>query len=178
MSGRIAVVDAGNRFLRWASREEIHAQRLSHRSVQVLLFDSQGRLVLQRRASVKRTYPDCLDVSASGHVEESDYPAGPDERLDEVYDAVAARELEEELGVRVPLTRLFAEGPIPRVHYEELVMYRGASDGPYVAQVEEVSEIRAVTRPEFESLLADPHQKLTDSLRSFATRGLIAWPSV
>jgi isopentenyldiphosphate isomerase len=176
MAGRIAVVDAQNRFIRWTSREEIHAQRLSHRSVQVLIFDSQGRLVLQRRAHSKRTYADCIDVSCSGHVEESDYPGGPDEALEAVYAAVADRELEEELGIRTPLTRLFAEGPLAGIHYEELVMYRGVSDGPYVRQEEEVSEVLVVTRTDFAALLRDPHEKVTDSLRSFATRGLIGWP--
>ena len=44
MSERIAVVDENNRFLRWAERGEVHAEQLPHRSIQIALFDSQGRL--------------------------------------------------------------------------------------------------------------------------------------
>src|SRR5688572_11004760 len=85
---RVAVVDDKNRFVRWTDRAEIHAARLPHRSTQVLLFDSDGRLVLQRRHATKLTNPRCWDVSSSGHVEESDYlhPSRPDDDLDVLYD--------------------------------------------------------------------------------------------
>jgi isopentenyldiphosphate isomerase len=148
MSGRIAVVDADNRFLRWEDRATIHRERLIHRSIHVLLYDSAGRLVLQRRHPGKQTFPDHWDLSASGHVEESDYLGGPDDRLDEVYARVAARELEEELGVVTPLERLGRFAPQPGLHYEWIHLFRGVSDGPYVAQPDEVAEIRAVTDAE------------------------------
>jgi isopentenyldiphosphate isomerase len=156
VTARVAVVDQENRFVRWTSRAEIHAARLAHRSVQVMLFDSRGRLVLQRRAETKQTYPGCWDLSASGHVEEPDYPdpSRPDDALDAIYDAVAHRELEEELGVRAALTRLGAFAPLEGVHYEHFVLYRGASDGPYLAQAEEVAAIRAFTPAEYDALLA------------------------
>lgn len=155
-SERVAVVDAQNRFIRWAERPEIHAHRLPHRSVQVLLFDSRGRLVLQRRHANKLTYPRCWDASASGHVEESDYPdpSRPDDDLDAIYDAVADRELEEELGVRTSLTRLGAFAPEPGVHYEHFVLYRGEHDGPYRPQASEVEEVRAFGPTEYDALEA------------------------
>ncbi len=163
---RVAVVDADNRFLRWTDREEVHAKRLPHRSAQVLLRDGRGRVVLQRRHAAKRTYPLCWDMSASGHVEEPDYPdpTRPDHDLDAIYDAVAARELHEELGVRAPLTRLGAFAPEPGVHYEHLVLYRGVHDGPYRAQPEEVADIRAFDAAELAALLASD-APVTESLR-------------
>ncbi len=165
MSVRVAVVDDRNRFLRWTDRVEIHAKKLPHRSVQVMLFDTAGRLVLQRRARSKATHPGFWDMSASGHVEEPDYPdpSRPDDELDAIYDAVAARELEEELGVRTPLERIGAVAPLEGVHYEHFVLYRGASDGPYVAQVEEVEDVRAFTRDGYEAL-ARSGEPLTASL--------------
>ncbi len=166
MSVRVAVVDDRNRFVRWTDRVEIHAKRLPHRSVQVLLFDSRGRLVLQRRAKTKRTHPGFWDASASGHVEEPDYvdPAHPDEHLDAIYDAVAARELEEELGVRAALERLGTFAPIEGVHYEHYVLYRGVSDGPYRLQDEEVEEARAFTSDEVDALMASA-EPVTESVK-------------
>jgi isopentenyldiphosphate isomerase len=90
MPGRIAVVDTANRFVRWEDRRTIHEQRLVHRSIHVLLYDSAGRLLVQRRHASKQTHPRCWDVSCAGHVEESDYTGGPDDDLDAVYAAVAA----------------------------------------------------------------------------------------
>lgn len=168
---RVAVVDEANRFVRWTDRREIHAKKLPHRSVQVMLFDSLDHIVLQRRARTKATHPRFWDMSASGHVEAPDYPNvdRPDDDLDAIYDAVAARELEEELGVVAPLERLGAFAPLEGVHYEHFVLYRGVSDGPYRAQEEEVEEIRVFSRADYDALAASD-EPVTESLR-----WLIGW---
>lgn len=141
----VAVVDEGNRFVRWTDRQEVHRGRWPHRSVHVLLYTPDGRWVVQRRHPGKLTWPGHFDVAAAGHVERSDYLGGPDERLDEVYARVAARELAEELGVVTPLTCLGAFAPEPGVHYEHLRLYRGVSAGPFTLQREEVAEVRVVS---------------------------------
>src|SRR5262249_42239596 len=118
MAGRIAVVDDANRFIRWEERRIIHEQRLVHRSVHILVFDSAHRLLIQRRHRMKLTYPSYWDVSCAGHVEESDYTGGPDDDLDAVYASVAARELDEELGIAASLELVDRLPPEPNVHYE------------------------------------------------------------
>lgn len=140
-----------------------------------MLFDSQGRLVLQRRASTKDTYPDTWDVSCAGHIEEDDYLGGPDERLDEVYLRVAERELEEELGVRTALTFLGHFPPMDEVHYEQFHLYRGTHDGPYTRQPSEVDEIRPMTYQQWQKLVADGGpvtRSLVMLTRWFEERGL------
>ncbi len=159
---RIAVVDQDNRFLRWTDRAEIHAHHLPHRSVQVAIFDSQGRLVLQQRHPDKLTYPGCWDLSCSGHVEEDDYHAGPDDDLDRVYLHVAHRELREELGIDTDLTLLAAFPPQEGVHYEHTRLYLGYHDGPFTPQPTEVAQIQAFT-PEARDRL----EPTTRSLRAF-----------
>jgi isopentenyldiphosphate isomerase len=152
MAGRIAVVDDRNRFLRWETREAVHRLQLFHRSIHVLVFTSDNRLVVQRRHRLKVTHPGHWDLSCAGHVEESDYPAGPDDDVDEVYRAVARRELQEELGLDVEVERLGGFGPRSGVHYEQIRLFRAHGDGPFVVQEEEVEEVRLVTRPEAERL--------------------------
>jgi isopentenyl-diphosphate Delta-isomerase len=161
MAGRMAVVDDQNRFLRWVERRELHEKYLPHRSVQVLVFDSQNRMILQLRHRDKDTYPHYWDLAACGHVEESDYLAGPDDRLDEVYHGVAVRELEEELGVNTELEFLGYFSPLESVHYEHFYLYKGRSDGPFNLQEEEVEEIRAVTVEELRQMHGNPKVKLT-----------------
>jgi isopentenyldiphosphate isomerase len=155
-TSRIAVVDADNRFVRWEARRTIHELRLVHRSVHIVVFDSQGRLLVQRRHRDKQTYPLYWDTSCAGHVEESDYVAGPDDELDRVYEAVATRELHEELGIggrdrsgpEVALRRLARLPPEPGVHYEQVQLFACTSDGPFTLQADEVDEIRLVHRGE------------------------------
>ena len=166
MAGRIAVVDSTNRFVRWEARRTIHEEQLVHRSIFVLLFDGAGRLLVQRRHRDKQTHPRHWDISCAGHVEESDYPGGPDEDLDAVYAAVAARELHEELGVAVPLEFIARFGPEPGVHYEWIALFRGTSDGPYVLQADEVEEYRMLSRAEADVFLAGD-EPITGALRWF-----------
>ena len=167
---KVALVDENNRFVRWMTREALHAIRGPHRSVQVFLLDSRGRLVVQLRHRDKLTFPSTWDISCSGHVEEHDYPdpARPDEGLAAIYHAVAMRELAEELGVRATLSFLGAFAPEPGVHYEHFHLYRATSDGPYVPQADEVEEIRALETGELDALLA--REPVTPGLR-----WLVAW---
>jgi isopentenyl-diphosphate delta-isomerase type 1 len=84
----LPVVDEHDNVVDEAPREEVHAEGLRHRAVQVHVYDREGRLYLHKRASSKVFHPDVWTASATGHVE-----AG------ESYREAAARELDEELGL-------------------------------------------------------------------------------
>jgi isopentenyl-diphosphate delta-isomerase len=84
----VEVVDALGRPLLVMPAESVHRQGLNHKIILVLLYDLQGRLYLQKRATSKTVYPGRWDLSATGHVQ-----AG-----EAAMDA-AVRELREELGV-------------------------------------------------------------------------------
>ena len=68
-------------------RRMVHRDGHKHRAVHVLVFNSRGRIFLQKRSLTKDTFPGAWDSSASGHLD-----SGED------YDACAVRELREELG--------------------------------------------------------------------------------
>jgi isopentenyldiphosphate isomerase len=89
------VVDERDRVIRRALRAEVHADKLRHRAVHVLLFNGRGEVFVQKRAASKDTFPRCYDSSASGHLN-----SGED------YDTCARREIQEELGLVVPPERL------------------------------------------------------------------------
>ena len=200
MPGRIAVVDEHDRFERWEERRRVHDERLVHRSIHVILLDSAGKLVIQKRHKDKQTHPSTWCISVSGHVEESDYrragttrvsarprapgagegyDVDPDADLDRVYLEVAGRELEEELGVsapdlREPLVEVGRSGPIAGVHYEQIRLFLGTSDGPYRPQPDEVEAVRAVSRAELAALAA--REAVTPTLLWLAlTHAPAAW---
>jgi isopentenyldiphosphate isomerase len=69
------------------TRRRIHETGILHRAVHVLVFDPEGRFIIQQRSTEKDTYPlhwECV----GGHL-------GPGEP----YAEAAVREVEEELGV-------------------------------------------------------------------------------
>ena len=92
------VVDPADRVIDTRTRGEIHRLRLMHRSVHVLVFNTAGELLLQKRSMQKDECAGMWDSSCAGHVESG-----------QSYDQTAPRELEEELGFSSPqpLTPLF-----------------------------------------------------------------------
>ncbi len=96
----VEVVDRRNRPLAALSMREAHRQGLNHRAVVVLVFDTAGRIYLQKRSRSRSLYPGRWDLSAGGHV-----------LLGESLTEAGAREISEELGLHVESLRLVAELP-------------------------------------------------------------------
>jgi len=123
----VDVVDDEHRVVRQATRREMRAQRLPHRSTYVLVFDGRGALFVHLRTATKDVYPSHWDVCVGGVL-----AAG------ESFDDGAARELGEELGVSAPLERLFPFTYADAVTVVHGMVYRTTHDGPFRFQAEEV----------------------------------------
>lgn len=107
------------------SRTEVHREGLWHRAVNVLLFRSDGSLVVQQRSKDKDVCPGLWDLSVAEHL------------LPDETDAQAAvRGLEEELGLKnVAVTpvgeELTATLVAPGIHDQEFQQtFRATSDQP------------------------------------------------
>ena len=111
---RFPVVDKDDRICGHATRAEVHGNNLRHRAVHILIFNQVGDVYLQQRSRWKDRHPLEWDSSAAGHV-----TAG------ENYDETARRELKEELGVDVPLERIFRLTASSRTDHEFICVYRG-----------------------------------------------------
>lgn len=97
-----------------------HNLSLLHRSVQILVVDSAGRILLQRRSLAKDLFPGYYCASASGHV-----MAGDD------YVTTARRELGEELGIEAELTPLGTALVRSPQETEQTALFLARSDGPF-----------------------------------------------
>ena len=119
-SERFPVVDENDKILRDASRSEVHANNLRHRAVHILIFNPAGELYLQQRSRWKDRHPLKWDSSAAGHVV-----------AHESYDQTARRELEEELGISVPLKKISKLSASERTDQEFIWLYRGEWVGDF-----------------------------------------------
>jgi isopentenyl-diphosphate delta-isomerase type 1 len=110
-------------------RRVVHRDGHKHRAIHVLVFDSRGRIFLQKRSQTKDTFPGSWDSSASGHVD-----SGED------YDTCVLRELREELGwsAPVPPRRLFKITACAETGQEFVWAYRSESEGPFILHPEEI----------------------------------------
>jgi 16S rRNA (adenine1518-N6/adenine1519-N6)-dimethyltransferase len=115
------LVDENDKVQGYASRSEVHGNNLRHRAVHILIFNQVGDVYLQQRSRWKDRHPLKWDSSAAGHVTGG-----------ENYDETARRELKEELGVDVPLERIFKLTASSRTDHEFIWGYRGVISGDLV----------------------------------------------
>jgi isopentenyl-diphosphate delta-isomerase type 1 len=111
------------------TRSEVHRRGLLHRAAHVLVFNSRGQVLLQKRSMKKDRQPGVWDSSASGHVDQG-----------EDYDHCAVRELDEEIGLSpvLPPTRLFKLAPSTDTDLEHVWVYRCEAEGPFTVNREEI----------------------------------------
>src|SRR3989344_7169383 len=90
------VVDKKDRIIGYRTRYDCHHdKRLIHRAAGIVIFNKQGQILLQKRSKFKDLNPGMYTISASGHVSKGD-----------TYKKAALRELQEELGIQIPLKRV------------------------------------------------------------------------
>lgn len=76
--------------LDYLPRSEVHRKKLLHRTISVVTFTSDGKLVLQQRSKSQDTYPGMLANAIGGHVTKG-----------EEYLDAAKNEAQEELNITV-----------------------------------------------------------------------------
>ena len=165
----LAIVDARDRVIDRAPRRHVHARRLRHRAVHILIFDTAGRLFVQKRAATKDTFPRSYDSSASGHLD-----SGED------YDACAVRELREELGLEIPrrhLRRHFKLTASRETGWEFVWVYSLHGDYRPKINPDEIESGEFLARDRVE-VLANCAPAFRRIVREFRARGLFPLQSL
>lgn len=132
----VDVVDEHDVVVARATRGEMRAGRLRHRTVMVVVTDGAGRLVVHRRSEAKDVWPGRWDVAAGGVV-----------ACGESYERAAHRELAEELGIVVEPSAVAAigSGSYEDNEVAEIVrVFRVVHPGPFRFADGEVVEARWV----------------------------------
>ncbi len=124
--------------------------------VHLLIFDTRGRFLVQRRVADKSSWPDMWDVSLGGHAQAGDTSA-----------RAAQREALEELGL---VLNFEDTAPVfscrSRNVFDDYWMAQVEEGLPLRLQKEEVAEARWVTRGEWQQLL-DSHQVIPYTFSPF-----------
>ena len=129
------VIDKNDKVIGKASRDECHAKGLLHRAVHIVIINSKGQLLLQKRSIKKDLYPGWWIDAAAGHVDSGETPI-----------EAANREIMEEIGVSVNLEELFRfrkkwKGS-GKIDNEIITVYAGRSDGTFKINTEEVQFVK------------------------------------
>ncbi len=124
------VVDETDKVIDQKPRSFVHANKLLHRSVHILVFNDISQVFLQKRSLFKDENPGMWDASVSGHLDQG-----------ESYEDCAVREAEEELGLVIgydDLTFCFKLQASQATAYEFSCIYKVNAQGPYRLDPEEI----------------------------------------
>ncbi len=153
---QVLVVDEKDRPKGEMDKMEAHRKGVLHRAFSVLLFDGQGRLLLQQRASGKYHSGGLWSNTCCSH------PL-PGESVEEA----AARRLREEMGIDAPLdklfsTRYFLEVGNGMIEHELNHVLFGISDQEPDPDSEEAMDRHSVTREEVDQELQSCPERFTE----------------
>ena len=148
------VVDAEDRVVGQASRKLVHEKGLTHRSVHVLVFDSKGRLFLQKRSLKKDENPGLWDTSSSGHVDSG-----------ENYDESASRELWEELGIKAEVSLWMKLKACEETLREHVGVFKCVSDEEMTLEPNEISGGKFFTLDEIKSSIKNTPELYTSTFK-------------
>jgi isopentenyl-diphosphate Delta-isomerase len=137
-----------------ASRKHIHANKLLHRSVHILVFNSRRQLFLQKRALCKDENPGMWDTSSAGHVDTG-----------ESYDDCAHRELWEELGLKASLKTGIKISACEETHNEHVQVYSCVTDDVIKINMDEISEGFFLNLPQIQKEVAINPAQFTSSFK-------------
>jgi isopentenyl-diphosphate delta-isomerase type 1 len=139
------ILDESGQVIGQELRSKCHSDpNLRHRAVHVFVRNRKGEIFLQKRSLAKKIQPGKWDTSVGGHL-----------AVGESYEEAAARELEEELGVR--LQELGSVSELRKRHdyvwqspveTEHIRTYEVHWDGPFRLQEDEIDEGKFWTEAE------------------------------
>ena len=141
-------------FVGTEKRSVVHAKGLRHKGVYVLLFNSKGELLLQKRALSKKIAPGKWDFSCAEHL----VPG-------ETFEEAALRGLKEEIGVEADHVKFLFEMNYVYEYENGLkdnelnAVFECVFDGKFKADGEEVSEARFFPLEKVKAMLEENPEK-------------------
>jgi len=127
------IVDESGNVIGTAPRNKCHGDpSLVHRAAHVLVFNGEGKLLLQLRSKDKDIQPGKWDTSVGGHLS-----------VGETYEKAAAREMAEELGIKGVKLHYLYDYPLRNaIESENIRSFYIVYDGEVKHQPEEIDEVR------------------------------------
>ena len=148
------VVDEKDQVIGQATRREIHQRSLLHRSIHILVFNSENEVFLQKRSMAKDENPGLWDTSSAGHVDSG-----------ETYDDCAHRELWEELGIKAVLKPLDKIEACEETYQEHVQVYTCGTNAAIKINMDEISEGKYCDLRIIESEVQNNPEQFTSSFK-------------
>ncbi|MBW3018842.1 NUDIX domain-containing protein [Candidatus Woesearchaeota archaeon] len=130
-----------------AEYSEVYKNFLAHRICHILIFNDKGEMALQLRSKHKRFCPNHWVTAVGGHVQSG-----------ESYEQAALREMEEEVGVQIPVEFLRKDrydNPERKDFTKFLGTFKAKYNGPFRVNPEEVDRVEFFSMEKIKQMIAD-----------------------
>lgn len=137
MEENVVLVNEQNEVLGMMPKIEAHEKGVLHRAISILIYNSEGEMLIQQRAATKYHWPMIWSNAVCSHPREN-----------EEFEAAAYRRLEEELNIKCSLTEIYrfvykaTDEQTGLIEYEYDVVFKGIYDGKIPFNPEEVNDTR------------------------------------
>ena len=121
------IVDDKDNVIGKATRTECHQKAFLHRTIHVLILNSQDELLLQKRSPTQELAPSHWTSSVGGHV-----------NFGETYQEAASREMEEELGIKTELEEFSKILSANQGHNQLITAFTATHEGPFNPDTKDV----------------------------------------
>jgi isopentenyl-diphosphate delta-isomerase len=163
----IVLVDEDDRIIGTGEKIETHRKSTLHRAFSVMVWNSTGRLLLQKRATRKYHSGGLWTNACCGHP-----------RPEEEIGAAARRRLEEEMGFACKLSPLGiityrAELDCGMTEHELVHVFRGLHDGKVAPDTDEAEDYRWASLAEIRADLAAMPERYSAWFREYLAA---QWP--
>ena len=136
MSELALEVDKNNKKIGLRPLEDFYTGKFIHRSAHLLLSNSKGEILLQKRSKNKVLYPNLYTYSVSGFVN------------DESYEDCIKHEMKEEIGISISVKLLFIYKSFDKFDKSFHALFYGKSDKKITTDKEEMSTVKWISLEE------------------------------
>ena len=152
---KVVLVDENDNEIGTKGKIDAHLNGDLHRAVSVLIFSSDNKWLLQKRADTKYHSPGLWSNTCCTHPEK-----------DESHIKASNRRLEEEMGMNAPLKQIYkfqyrAELEKGMIENEVDTVFMGISDDSPILNPDEVNDFRYITTEELKKEIHDFPENFT-----------------
>lgn len=138
-------VDENNNQIGLRPRDDFYTGKYIHRSSHLILFNSKNEILLQKRASDKKWYPNLFTYSVSATV------------ANESYEECINREMQEEIGISIIVKRLFTYPFFDTYAKAWRCVFVGVTDDEVKPDAREIQKIKWIDADELKKdILENP----------------------
>ena len=143
------------------ARERCHKEGLWHKAVCCFIINSKGQVLLQKRSSKKKLWPNMWDITGGGHVLTGEFG----------FQAII-REMKEELGIDLEKNHMTfigsaistnIKGDVVNNHFNEFyIVTKDVDETKLKLDPEEVSEVKWIDKNEIIERISNKKDGITD----------------